>query len=316
MKSQREIKLERSAQEKIDSFLNEAIEKQICLRTATGNEFYIREFDDRRIHIEIPANEIKKDIIVPYAEVQKIISENLILTKPGDIKDIFSRTHNRQHDSYVFVICEEIRKQKNITNTPVENKVRCENFVFIIDEINRGDISKIFGELFYAVDPGYRGKDGKVTTQYDNLIDETDLYYGGFYIPQNVFIIGTMNDIDRSVESMDFAIRRRFTWKEIEAKDAVGMWDKTIGEHKEKALKAMTGLNEAIENTEALSKAFHIGPAYFLKLKEYNGDLQKLWDLHIMPLLNEYLRGIADAKTALADLRTAYFGTSASETEE
>ena len=314
-KSQQEIKIERSAQEKIDSFLNEAVEKQICLKTTTGNEFYIRDFDYRRIYIEIPGNEIKKDIIAPYAEVQKIISEKLNLTKTGDIKNIFNRVHNRQHDSYVYVICNEIRRQKNVVSTSSKDKVSCENFVFIIDEINRGDISKIFGELFYAVDPGYRGKAGKVTTQYDNLIDETDLYYGGFYIPQNVYIIGTMNDIDRSVESMDFAIRRRFTWKEIEAKDAVGMWDKTITEYKDEAFAVMTRLNEAIEQTESLSKAFHIGPAYFLKLKEYKGDFSTLWDLHIMPLLKEYLRGMFDAETALENLRTAYFGSSDSAEE-
>ncbi|MDE7474679.1 MAG: AAA family ATPase, partial [Duncaniella sp.] len=77
-------------------------------------------------------------------------------------------------------------------------------FVFIIDEINRGEISKIFGELFFSIDPGYRGKKGKVKTQYQNLItDENDPFKDGFYIPENVYIIGTMNDIDRSVESMD-----------------------------------------------------------------------------------------------------------------
>ena len=119
-----------------------------------------------------------------------------------------------------------------------------------------------------------------------------------------------MNDIDRSVESMDFAIRRRFTWKEIEAKDAVGMWDDTIPEYKDEAFEKMTRLNEVIEQTESLSKAFHIGPAYFLKLKDYKGDFQKLWDLHIMPLLEEYLRGTFDTETALKNLSVAYFGSS------
>ena len=125
-----------------------------------------------------------------------------------------------------------------------------------------------------------------------------------------------MNDIDRSVESMDFAIRRRFTWKEIEAKDAVGMWDSTISEYKDEALEKMTRLNEVIEQTESLSKAFHIGPAYFLKLKEYNGDFQKLWDLHILPLLKEYLRGTFDSETALENLSAAYSGSSNSATGE
>lgn len=311
------IEAERTAQDKIDVYLNNAIEKQICLKTTTGNEFYIREFDDRRIYIEIPGNEIKKDVIVPYTELQKIISENLILTKAGDIKNIFQREHNRQHDSYTYIICNEIRKQKNVTLTVPQSQVKRENFVLIVDEINRGDISKIFGELFYAVDPGYRGKAGKVTTQYDNLIDETDLYYGGFFIPENVYIIGTMNDIDRSVESMDFAIRRRFTWKEIEAKDiAESMFDKVMPEHKEKALDVMNRLNNAIEKTESLSKAFHIGPAYFIKLKEYDGKLQPLWDLHIQPLLQEYLRGSMDSVATLAQLKAEFFTVPPAVNEE
>ena len=319
-KSKQVIEAERSAQDKIDAFLNDVMEQQEesqnWLQTTTGNKFKILNFDEQHIFIEIPGNEKVSELSLSYQEILKIISENIPLSKAGDIKGIFNRTHNRQSDSYVYIICSEIRKQKNTTSTVAQNQVKLENFVFIVDEINRGDISKIFGELFYAVDPGYRGKDGKVTTQYDNLIDETDLYYGGFYIPKNVYIIGTMNDIDRSVESMDFAIRRRFTWKEIEAKDAVEMWDDTIPEYKDEALAKMTRLNEVIEQTESLSKAFHIGPAYFLKLKEYKGDFQKLWDLHIMPLLKEYLRGTFDTETALENLNVAYFNSADSSIGE
>jgi 5-methylcytosine-specific restriction endonuclease McrBC GTP-binding regulatory subunit McrB len=208
------------------------------------------------------------------------------------------------------VIYKEISLSKEKRTAPAADKITLQNFVFIIDEINRGDISKIFGELFYAVDPGYRGEKGKVKTQYSNLLSQDDPYYAGFFIPENVYIIGTMNDIDRSVESMDFAIRRRFTWKEIEAKDTLGMWDDTIPEYKEVARTRIFNLNEAIGKTKSLSKAFHIGPAYFLKLKEYNGDFRKLWDMHIQPLLKEYLRGMFDVDNALENLRTAYFGSS------
>ena len=92
--------------------------------------------------------------------------------------------------------------------------------IFIIDEINRGELSKIFGELFFSIDPSYRDTAGLVQTQYQNLVAEGDVFYDGFYIPKNVYIIGTMNDIDRSVESMDLAIRRRFSFKEITAADS------------------------------------------------------------------------------------------------
>ncbi len=305
-KSMQVIEAECSAQDKIDAFLNEAVEKQICLKTVTRNEFYIREFDDRRIYIEVPGNEKVSELTLAYQEIFKIISENIPLQKAGDIKNIFHHTHNRQADSYLYIICQEIRNQKNITSTVAPNQIELENFVFIIDEINRGDISKIFGELFYAVDPGYRGKNGKVTTQYDNLIDETDLYYGGFYIPPNVYIIGTMNDIDRSVESMDFAIRRRFTWKEIKADERLDMWNGEIDSWKDDATKRMTALNKEISQNDALSDAFHVGPAYFLKLKEYNGKFDVLWDLHIHPLLREYLRGTADFDAALKQMKKAY----------
>ena len=320
-KSKQVIEAERSAQEKIDAFLNDAIEKpeesQNWLQTTTGNRFKIINFDEQHIFIKIPENEKVSELALSYKEILTIISENIQLEKVGDIKRIFNRTHNRQSDSYVYIICSEIRKQKNVTLTVPQSQVKRENFVLIVDEINRGDISKIFGELFYAVDPGYRGKAGKVTTQYDNLIDETDLYYEGFFIPENVYIIGTMNDIDRSVESMDFAIRRRFTWKEIEAKDiAESMFDKVMPEHKEKALDVMNRLNNAIEKTESLSKAFHIGPAYFIKLKEYDGKLQPLWDLHIQPLLQEYLRGSMDSVATLAQLKAEFFTVPPAVNEE
>ena len=93
------------------------------------------------------------------------------------------------------------QKARDVKKTGGKDK-----FVFIIDEINRGEISKIFGELFFSIDKGYRGEKGSVSTQYANL-HETD---EKFYIPDNVYIIGTMNDIDRSVDTFDFAMRRRF----------------------------------------------------------------------------------------------------------
>lgn len=204
---------------------------------------------------------------------------------------------------YYLGVIDYLKKNFNLTSIADNNE---QKYVFIIDEINRGDISKIFGELFYAVDPGYRGQDGKVKTQYSNLISDDDPYHGGFYIPQNVYIIGTMNDIDRSVESMDFAIRRRFTWKEIKAQDRVDMWDGKIDQWKADAGKRMNELNAAISLTDSLNDAFHIGPAYFLKLSEKGYNFETLWDLHIQPLLKEYLRGTVNQKNDLARLQDAY----------
>ena len=181
---------------------------------------------------------------------------------------------------------------------------RKEPSVFIIDEINRGEISKIFGELFFSIDPGYRGLAGRVKTQYQNLIEEGDVFKEGFYVPENVYIIGTMNDIDRSVESMDFAMRRRFTWKEVTAKDSMKMLDGTP--YDIEAKQRMENLNNAILGIRGLGEAYQIGAAYFIKIKEYNGDFQKLWDYHLKGLLYEYLRGNMNAKEQLDELKKAY----------
>ena len=187
------------------------------------------------------------------------------------------------------------------------------NFVFIIDEINRGEISKIFGELFFSVDSGYRGEKGKVLTQYANLIEDGDEFKDGFYIPENVYIIGTMNDIDRSVESMDFAMRRRFAWKEIKAKDTQNMLDEYKWENQinadiiQNAKEKMNRLNDAISNTPELSDAYNIGASYFLKLDNYyNGDENKafenLWKNHLEGLLFEYTRGMPNQKDIIDNL--------------
>ncbi len=185
-------------------------------------------------------------------------------------------------------------------------------FVFIIDEINRGEISKIFGELFFSIDPGYRGENGRINTQYQNLVEEGDTFENGFFVPENVYIIGTMNDIDRSVESMDFAMRRRFAFKEIKASDRIEMLkdaENGIGVYAEDAEKRMNALNAAIENVPGLSSAYHIGPAYFLKLKNYINDsnpFNSLWEYHIEGIIKEYLRGIDPDGTHFEALKKAY----------
>lgn len=183
-------------------------------------------------------------------------------------------------------------------------------YVFIIDEINRGELSKIFGELFYAIDPGYRGEKGKVKTQYQNLIDNDDVFVDGFFVPENVYILATMNDIDRSVESMDFALRRRFAWKEIKPKDRLEMLSEKLDHDTcDKAIRVMNALNEGISKTRGLGSAYQIGPAYFLKLdkEHYNGDFTALWDMHIEILLKEYLRGYSNADAKVDEFKNVYF---------
>ena len=183
-------------------------------------------------------------------------------------------------------------------------------FVFIIDEINRGEISKIFGELFFSIDPGYRGEKGSVSTQYANL-HETD---EKFYIPENVYIIGTMNDIDRSVDTFDFAMRRRFRFVEVTAESQVAMLDKELNIHAEEAKTRLRNLNTAIENVQELNSHYHIGPSYFLKLKDVDFDYEILWSDYLKPLLEDYLRGSYEESETLATLKKAFNLTNKEQT--
>ena len=199
---------------------------------------------------------------------------------------------------------------KEDENKPENGKRK---FVFVIDEINRGEISKIFGELFFSIDPGYRGENGKIKTQYSNLREETDQF---FYVPKNLYVIGTMNDIDRSVESMDFAMRRRFAWMEITAVesqriiDSPAFIEKINGKIDIQILKnRMNNLNNAIVAKElGLSSAYQIGGAYFTKIEMYvdNNPFEHLWDNHLKVLLSEYLRGTPKADDHLVFLEAAY----------
>lgn len=247
---------------------------------------------------------------------------------------------SRGHDNYRKAVIEYWKKNFGLVDYSVKEKSESESvrpFVFIIDEINRGELSKIFGELFYAVEPGYRvsyddlkkHKSGEKTistirTQYANLETEENAFdkalrvsnpsdYGHFFIPENVYIIGTMNDIDRSVDTMDFAFRRRFAFKEIKASENLGMLDE-LGEIADKAKARLKKLNEEISKITELSSpsSYHIGGTYFLKLNDFEGDsnerFQKLWNYHLEGLLKEYLRGTENAEENFEKFRNAYFG--------
>lgn len=204
-----------------------------------------------------------------------------------------------------------------------------ENFVMIIDEINRGQVSKIFGELFFALDPDYRGPDGLVETQYQNMVPDGDQFKKGFYVPENVYIIGTMNDIDHSLEPLDFAFRRRFAWREIAASERFyGMFMVSEPFAAAPDLVAQVKpyferLNDKIGADSGFGTAYQVGPAYFLKLKNFIKDisdlnaakdeqvracLEKLWAIHLKPLLQEYLKVNSDTDLTLEDFEQAYYG--------
>ena len=215
------------------------------------------------------------------------------------------KNYNKQeyYKSGGKTVLETLRKRFGLKDYVSPTEVDTDKkFIFIIDEINRGEISKIFGELFFSVDPGYRGEKGSVSTQYANL-HETD---EKFYIPENVYIIGTMNDIDRSVDTFDFAMRRRFRFVEVTAESQLGMLDDALGDKAEEAKARLRNLNAKIEKVQELNSHYHIGPSYFLKLKEVDFDYELLWSDYLKPLLEDYLRGSYEEDEILNTLKKAY----------
>jgi len=215
------------------------------------------------------------------------------------------KNYNKQeyYKSGGKTVLETLRKRFGLKDYVSPTEIDTDKkFVFIIDEINRGEISKIFGELFFSIDPGYRGEKGSVSTQYANLHETDDK----FYIPENVYIIGTMNDIDRSVDTFDFAMRRRFRFVEVTAESQVGMLDDVLGDKAEEAKTRLRNLNAAIENVQELNSHYHIGPSYFLKLQDVDFDYELLWSDYLKPLLEDYLRGSYEEAETLDTLKKAF----------
>ena len=219
------------------------------------------------------------------------------------------KNYNKQeyYKSGGRTVLETLRKRFGLRDYLSPTEVETDKkFVFIIDEINRGEISKIFGELFFSIEPGYRGEKGSVSTQYANL-HETD---EKFYIPENIYIIGTMNDIDRSVGTFDFAMRRRFRFVEVTAESQLGMLDDVLGDKAEEAKARLRNLNAEIEKVQELNSHYHIGPSYFLKLEEVDFDYELLWSDYLKPLLEDYLRGSYEEVETIANLKKAFDKTS------
>ena len=292
-------------------FCKEALKYQNNQQLSNFNEVYQKFIDDvseSAVELATPSQESPFSVIVnSHDNITAVLSSEtqrqITLTK-SLIQTYFETGKSLNWKPYLIPVCQYIEENYDLQMANTEDKNK--KFVLILDEINRAEISKVLGELFFSIDPGYRGVSGRVTTQYANLQTEEDVFKDGFYIPDNVYIIGTMNDIDRSVESFDFAMRRRFAWKEIRAEDRLSIWEGQIDKWTDEARRRLTALNSAIEAVQGLNNAYHVGPAYFLKLANYDGDFDKLWAYHLESLLFEYLRGYPDADEQLASLKSTY----------
>ncbi|ARU47734.1 McrB family protein [Sulfurospirillum diekertiae] len=207
-----------------------------------------------------------------------IIKRDYLEFKNGNIKSYedVKPTYESQKSThgnarYYFMIYKKIaefEKTLNV-NTIQKRKEARKNYYIVIDEINRGNISKIFGELITLIEEDKRGKkEYEVTLPYSKT---------PFLIPENLYIIATMNSTDKSIATIDIALRRRFTFLKMKPNSSL------VTHSESKAL--MDELNQLIKET--LGEDYMLGHSYFMQ----NMDLDFVKSYKIKPLLEEYFYG-------------------------
>ena len=262
------------------------------------------------------ADQFKNDVFIPDSQYEDIVSllnrkKNIILTgAPGVGKTfmakklVYSLQGNTDksrmlciqfHQSYSY---EDFIEGYRPTNNGFElqkgifyklckkaEKDLENNYYLIIDEINRGNLSKIFGELLMLIESDKRGK--KLTLAYSEE---------SFSVPENLHIIGLMNTADRSLALIDYALRRRFSFIRIEPafdnKKFRRAFEEKFDSNFNQVLEIIKKINEAIEDDKSLGSGFKIGHSYFCpNLKDRKGnkkDIQDIITYEIIPLLEEY----------------------------
>ena len=302
LKTKEDIEKESSVHEMMTDFFSNVEFGVDFFKTVNGNEFTVTSVDDKHIVISIPGNATVSRLTLNIDEIKKMLASGQNFERVKDITNFFGKTFATQAYSYDFALYKAIKENEVSSSKTKIVQEGLKKYIFIIDEINRGEISKIFGELFFAIDPGYRGRAGEISTQYSNMHTDPN---EKLYIPDNVYIIGTMNDIDRSVDSFDFAMRRRFRFIDLKANERMEMLSNLNNEDLQaEAEKRMTALNNEIAEIEDLNENYQIGAAYFLKLNTV--DFDKLWTDYLEPLLREYINGMYDEGGIMSRFAKAY----------
>lgn len=157
------------------------------------------------------------------------------------------------------------------------------DFFFIIDEINRGNLSKIFGELLMLIENSYRGQKHSIKLAYRNE---------QFYVPENIYIIGMMNTADRSLAMIDYALRRRFSFHAMTPGFDTAGFKTEIDKHSDSrisnVINAIVALNNVIEKDDSLGSGFCIGHSYFCDKPTDSPWIEHVVRYDICPMLDEY----------------------------
>lgn len=236
----------------------------------------------------------QKGLNMKFSELKQIIQANV--TERQAIKKMTALEElTRQHATYFLKVAERFYEFRANYKT-VENKseaVTLKNYVLIIDEINRANLSSVLGELIYALE--YRGEE--VESMYE--VDGTQK----LILPPNLYIIGTMNTADRSVGHIDYAIRRRFAFVDIlpeNLKETQGL-DSFDDEHFLKVAELFdTNLSQEFKKSDV-----QLGHSYFIDKSEKGGSMDIRFEYEIKPILLEYVKdGILIGKVGEVEIET------------
>ncbi|MGI7070945.1 AAA family ATPase [Campylobacter jejuni] len=272
--TQEEFVKSEDLENKIEIFLDELVDQQKFIEKIQSGGFKLEEYNEK---YRIITDDTNANLYLNL-EIFKTLLENKDKIINGrSIKQILNNKHRRQIDSYYFQLVKLFKEREQdykVDNNPSE-KPELKPYIIIIDEINRGNVSKIFGELITLIEASKRigeKEELKVTLPYSGE---------KFGVPKNVYIIGTMNTADRSITSLDTALRRRFEFIEM-MPDVSKLSMDCEGINLQELLKA---INTRIEYL--LDREKTIGHAFFIGVENLN-DLKKVFKNKIIPLLQEY----------------------------
>ncbi|EAL8349227.1 AAA family ATPase, partial [Campylobacter jejuni] len=268
--------------EKVENFLNWLLETNEPIGKTKGGNFFVVEIDNKTIVIYSEGVERFDGIfnlnLSIFMELLKCKDEFNNATEM--FKKVFNRDYADRTHTYYFNLVKKFKayEEKQLA-AKIENNKNNDNslkpYIIIIDEINRGNLSKIFGELITLIEPSKRigeKEELKVTLPYSGE---------KFGVPKNVYIIGTMNTADRSITSLDTALRRRFEFVEM-MPDVSKLSIDCEGINLQELLKA---INTRIEYL--LDREKTIGHAFFISVENLE-SLKKVFKNRIIPLLQEY----------------------------
>lgn len=323
---------------KIDELISRG-DKNIILTGApgTGKTFACQSYAREQVSNFIYENNLEKAEGKQSAYLTVDYFIKTVQFHPGyDYSDFIEGLRPKKVDSNIIYdrkdgifkdFCRQVVKFNE--NHKYANLAESAKFFFIIDEINRGEVSKIFGEAFSMIETDKRAPvdiesekvTNKVDTQYSSLIEDKDKdpFQNGFYIPENVYILATMNEIDRSLEAMDFAFRRRFSWLTVNVQDTLNEiivnsvlddCTNSVSKHMSEIEKSFNELNKLIKKN--LGPDYMLGGSYLTSLKNSSKTSVKtlkeeLWNNHLEPIIKDYIKGsedkIEDYKSKFVDLK-------------